>query len=509
MSDPHPFSPTSSRTASPIGQRAVVMGASIAGLLAARILAGRLAEVLLLERDDLPEGAVARKGTPHAVHPHGLLSKGRHVMEALLPGLFAELDGLGAVLGTRADEVLMMAGGRRLAAGPQPLAGVAVSRLALEAGIRRRVLALPGVRALTGVDVNEPVFDAGLQRVTGVRITRRDSGSQEVIAADLVVDCTGRGSRTPTWLTTWGYDAPEEERVDVGIRYSSAYFPRDARTDGLPLAVICQATANLPRPAVMIAQEPDADGQPRWVVGTGGYAGDHPEPTIDGIRRRAQEVGCAEIVRVTHELEPIGEVLRYNYSHSQRRRFERLARFPGRYLVMGDAITSFNPIYGQGMTTAACEALALAAALRDGLDGAHRRFFPAAARVIDTPWQLAVGSDLAIPSVQGRRSAQVRVVNGYLRWLYAAAEVDPHVTYAFSRVVHLLAPPASIMAPRIPLRVLGHRLRRALTAGTHARAVVAHARTRGAAAPATPARSPAAPVAPASSSPSRPAPRGA
>jgi 2-polyprenyl-6-methoxyphenol hydroxylase-like FAD-dependent oxidoreductase len=256
-----------------------------------------------------------------------------------------------------------------------------------------------------------------------------------------------------------GYDAPEEERVDVGIRYASAYFPRDARTEGLPMAAICQATADLPRPAVMIAQEPDAHGQARWVVGTGGYAGDHPEATLEGMRLRARQVGCEEIVRVTHELQPIGEVMRYHFPFSQRRRYERLRRFPARFLIMGDALTSFNPIYGQGMTTAACEALALDDALAGSVHGAYRRFFAAASRVIDTPWQLAVGGDLAIPAVQGKRSAQVRVVNGYLRWVHAAAERDEQVTYAFARVVHLLTAPQSLFAPAVLARVLWRRLR--------------------------------------------------
>ena len=149
-------------------------------------------------------------------------------------------------------------------------------------------------------------------------------------------------------------------------------------------------------------------------------------------------------------------MLRYAFAHSQRRRFERLSDFPERFLAMGDAIASFNPVYGQGMTVAACEALALRDALARGLDGAHRRFFPAAAKVIDVPWQLAVGADLAIPSVPGERPRAVRFVNGYLARVFRAAPHDARVARAFMKVAHLIAAPSSLFAPDIVVRVLWH-----------------------------------------------------
>lgn len=485
-----------------LGQRAVVLGASIAGLLAARALAGRFAEVLLLERDELPLGAIPRKGTPQAIHPHGLLAKGREVLESLFPGFTESLVRQGAILSARPEHLLLVAGGRRFARGARSLQGIGVSRLAIEAELRRRVLALPSVRAVTGVDVRSPVLDAERQRVVGVAISHREGELEETLAADLVVDCTGRGSRAPSWLTSWGYDAPDEERVEVGIRYVSAYFRRGAHPEGFPVGVICSATAQLPRPAVMIAQEPGTDGVPRWVVGVGGYAGDHGEATLEGLRRRAREIGCDEIVRITHDAEPLGDVVRYRFPYSQRRRYERLARFPGRFLLMGDALTSFNPIYGQGMTTAACEALALGTALDLGLEDVHRRFLAAAARVIDTPWQLAVGADLAIPAVRGERTFRTRLLNGYIAWLQGAAEHDAHVALAFVRVVHLVAPPESLVSPGMVARVLWQRLRRA-------RASSILAADSAATTAATAARSPVGRAAPSSWTPSAPALPGA
>ena len=130
--------------------------------------------------------------------------------------------------------------------------------------------------------------------------------------------------------------------------------------------------------------------------------------------------------------------------------------------MLGDALASFNPIYGQGMTAAACQAIALGAALAGGEDGLAKRFFRSAAKVIDAPWQLAVGSDLALPNVPGRRSPALRIMNAYIARLQRAAERDSQVSIAFIRVIHLVATPVSLLAPRVSLRVMfrgGRRFR--------------------------------------------------
>lgn len=459
----HPVNPANSdRSAAPptnrataLGRRALVLGASMSGLIAARVLSERFDEVVLLERDALPAVAAPRKGTPQAIHPHGLLARGREVLEDHFPGFTAALQAQGALVGDLQASVPFVAGGRRFARGVSGHTGVAASRLAIEAEVRRRVLAMPGVRALTEVDVIAPELDAAAGRVTGVRLRHRDAaGADQTLAADLVVDCTGRGSRAPAWLTAWGYDAPAEERVTVGIAYTTAYFEREAEHAPGVAAIIASPTPELPHPGVLIAQEPAGDGVPRWVVGLGGYTGDHPQASLEGLRERARQMGCPELIRVTHEARPISEVTRFAFPHSQRRRYERLARFPARFLVMGDAIASFNPIYGQGMTVAACESLALRDALGRGLDGLSQRFFKAVAKVVDVPWELAVGADLALDCVPGRRPMPVRIVNAYVSRLYRAAEHDPAVALAFLKVVHLVAPPASLFLPGIVSRVL-------------------------------------------------------
>ena len=448
-------------TPPPSTPRAVVLGASLAGLLAARVLSEHFTEVVMLERDELPEQAAPRKGTPHAAHPHGLLARGLEVLEELFPGFTRALVARGALLGDLQRDLAFEASRQRFASGFAGQAALGASRLAIEAEVRRRVLALRGVRTVTGVDVLAPRLAEG--RAVAARYAQRDgaTGSTPVeheLAAALIVDCTGRGSRTPQWLADWGYRAAAEERVDSGICYTSAYFKRIgacALGPGLDKLVAFGAVTNeQPRPGVVIAQEPAADGVPRWVVGVGGFAGDHAAATLQALRERAADIGSPELVKITHEGEMIGEVIRYTMPHSQRRPYEKLARFPAGLLVLGDALTSFNPIYGQGMTVAACEALALREQLALGQAGLARRFFRAAARVVDIPWQLAVGGDLSIDTVPGKRALPLRLVNAYVARIYRVAPHDAEVSAAFQKVVHLLQGPQTLFAPRLLWRVL-------------------------------------------------------
>lgn len=433
-------------------RRAVVIGASMAGLLAARVLHEHYPEVVLLERDDPSPEPALRRGTPQASHAHGLLARGRQILEELFPGFTQRLLAQGAVAGDIGSQVIVQNDGRRFARRPGGELGVCASRPLIEAEVRRGVRALPGVHLIGNVDVLEPVHEQG--RVTGVRFAaRREGAESQVLQAALVVDCSGRGSHSPQWLRAWGYDAPEEERVTVHLHYATAYYERDPADHDMPRAVICTAAPQRPLPGVLLAQEPEGDGPARWVVTLGGYGSDSPALGAEAMQQRVHAMDAPEIGKVVTRARPIGPVRRYAFPHSQRRRYERLARFPRGYLVMGDALTSFNPIYGQGMTVAACEAIALRALLERGGEPEARRFFKAAARAIDIPWQLAVGADLALPSVEGARPLPVRLVNAYIARLNRAAVHDAAIGAAFARVMHLLASPSTLFAPGIVWRV--------------------------------------------------------
>ncbi len=430
-------------------QRALVIGGSLAGLLAARVLQDHVDEVLLLERHDLPADFSQRRATPHTQHTHALLARGRQVFEQLFPGVEADWRAADGRFGDVGTDAAFYAGRRRFAQAHADAVALCLGRSAIEGVLRRRVLALPKVRAVTGVEVQGLVASEDGGRITGLRWRAPDdAGVSGLLTADWVVDASGRGSRLPRWLTELGHAAPAEEQVRCEIRYATAYLKRAPQhAPGLE-AVITAATPDHPRPSVLLSQEGG-----RWVVTLGGYGDDAPPLDRESFIARAEQSAPPELAAVVRDAEFLCEPFGYRFPHSQRRYYERLKRLPQGLLAIGDSLCSFNPVFGQGMSVAACEALALDAALRRGGADVARRYFKAAAKSIDIAWQTAVGADLAIPSVQGERPLPVRIINAYVAKVFQAAQTDATVAVAFQRVSHLLAAPPSLMRPGVMWRV--------------------------------------------------------
>jgi len=433
-----------------IGDRAVVLGASLAGLLAARVLADAYAQVTVIDRDDLPETPMHRRGVPHGRHIHALLARGQQALEELLPGLTAELVAYGVPAGDMLADARMYLSGHRLRNAHTGLGLLCVSRPVLEGQVRARVRALPNVRFLDSCDVAGMTTTPDCRRVTGARVLRRADGSaEELVAADLVVDASGRGSRTPAWLEALGYTRPPTERVRIGLGYATRTYrlPSDALQGDL--AVVQAATPQHPRAGALQVLEGD-----RWILTLAGILGDHPPIDPDGFLAFARSLRFPDIYEAVRDGEPLDDPVGFRFPASVRHRYERLNRFPDSLLVMGDAVASFNPIYGQGMSVAALEALALRRHLERGIGPQPRRFFRDLARVVDVPWDMAAGGDMVFPGVQGRRTLKTRLVNAYLARLHAAAAHDARLASAFVRVAGLVAPPQSLLRPSIVLGVL-------------------------------------------------------
>jgi 2-polyprenyl-6-methoxyphenol hydroxylase-like FAD-dependent oxidoreductase len=190
-----------------------------------------------------------------------------------------------------------------------------------------------------------------------------------------------------------------------------------------------------------------------------GYFGHSAEPELEGFIEYARTLPAPYVYEVIRNAEPLSDPMSARFLASVRRRYEKLQRFPDGYLVFGDAISSFNPIYGQGMSVAALEAVQLAETLADGSNDLAKRFFRRAAKVVDIPWSIAVGNDLRMKETVGPRNAGVNIINWYMSKLHRAAHHDPAPALAFHRVGNLLAPPRSVMHPRILWRVLLGNLR--------------------------------------------------
>jgi hypothetical protein len=281
--------------------------------------------------------------------------------------------------------------------------------------------------------------------VTEVRV---HGDADEDIPADLVVDATGRGSRAPAWLAGWGYPRVDEERIKINLTYTTRYYQLSHDPFDGDQSINPVASPAHPRGAFFTLLPGN-----RAQLSLTGVLGDQPPTDPAGFLAYVRSLPVPDIYDAIRDAEPLGDPVTHRFPASLRRRYELLPDFPDRLLVMGDAVCSFNPVYGQGMTVAAMEAMTLREQLRLG-PPQPRRFFADIARIIDVPWDIAAGGDLAFPEVAGRRTAKVRLGNAYMARVQRAMTRDPRVTTAFMRVAGLLDPPQALMRPGMLLRVL-------------------------------------------------------
>lgn len=441
-----------------VGDRAVVLGGGMAGLLAARVLTEAYAEVTLVDRDELIGVRHARRGVPHGRHAHALLARGQQILAELFPGLQEELDKAGVPSGDIAGNLRWYFNGRRLEPACSGLLSVSATRPVLEAHVRARVAAIPQVSFLERHTIRGVRATADGRRITGVRVIGEDNGGERTLDADLIVDTTGRGSRTPAWLEELGYPRPAEDRVRVDLAYTTRHYRLRSDPYGTDLSINPVASPANPRGAFFPKLD---DGSSQ--LSLTGLLGDHPPTDPEGYLAFVKTLAAPEIYEAVRDAEPLDDPVTFRFPASVRRRYERLRRFPDGLLVMGDAVCSFNPVYGQGMTVAAVEAITLREHLRRGVTPQPGRFFRDISRAIDPPWDISAGGDLAFPDVDGARSLKTRLGNAYIARLHAAATRDAGVTEAFFRVAGLIDPPTALMRPRLVRRVL--RGSRAATGG--------------------------------------------
>ncbi|TDC80733.1 FAD-dependent monooxygenase [Actinomadura sp. 7K507] len=436
-----------------LGERAVVLGGGIAGLLAARVLADAYTEVVIVERDELPDGPGHRRGVPQGRHTHALLARGHSALEELFDGLTAELTASGVPAGDMLADTRVYLSGHLLRAAPSGLTMLGVSRPRLEASIRARVRALPGVTVLDRCDVSGLVADPGGGRVTGARVIRRiDGDAEETVPADLVVDATGRASRTPLWLDSLGHPRPPVAEVPIGICYTSrTYRPASGALNG-HLAVITAATPDHPRGgALQVTEGGD------FLLSLYGVLGDRPATDPEGFDAFAAGLRFPDIHRVLQDSKPLTDPVPYRFPASVRHRYEQLPRLPDGLLVIGDAVCTFNPVYGQGMSVAALEALVLRRHLKRETAPQPMRFQRDIGRIIDTAWTISAKADLAYQNT-GTRSPS-RLIERYITRIHQGATQDPALGRAFLRVAGLIDPPTALLRPTTATRVLRQTLR--------------------------------------------------
>ncbi|ORV98856.1 FAD-dependent oxidoreductase [Mycobacterium kyorinense] len=432
-------------------RHAVVIGASIAGLCAARVLADFYDRVTLFERDQLPATPAQRTAVPQGRHVHLLMARGAAEFEALFPGLLDDMVAAGVpILQNRPQAIYFGAAGHVLGTGQNlrdEFTAYVPSRPQLEWQIRRRVIALPNTEIRQHAVV-EPRFDPTARRVTGVVL---DSG--ELVAADLVVEAAGRGTRLPVWLQQWGYPRPPEEVVDVGIGYATQQL---RIPDGLieQKVVVAGASREQPLGLGMLQYE---DGT--WTLTTFGVAKVEPPHTFSEIRVLAEKLLPPQFTAALEQAEPVGEVAFHRFPTSRWRRYDKLDRFPDGIVPFGDAVASFDPTFGQGMTMTSLQAGHLGDALADPGADVARELNRATAKTTYPVWVMNSVGDFTFHHAGGPMPWWYRPVGNLYDQLLGAAETDPVLAEWFLRRFSLLDSLYMIPSAKLIARTIRHNMR--------------------------------------------------
>jgi len=441
-------------------QQAVVIGGSVAGLLAARVLADHFERVTIIERDRLPENPTIRSGVPQAHHLHVLLARGHVILESLFPGLDAELDQAGAPMIEWGYDTSGLGRNGWLPRFHSGIKTRSVSRALLEWHVRQRLTQGYAIEFMPETQVNNLVANEDKLTIIGLDVQARGGArEQKRLLADLIVDASGRTSHTPEWLQAFGYDTPEETHVNSYLGYSTRWFKKPAGFQADRKGLII---ANTPPDGLRAGALWEVEGS-QIVVTLVGVNRDYPPTDESGFLDFARSLPDGAIYEAINDAEPISDIYGYQRTANRLRHYERLALWPERLVVLGDAACAFNPVYGQGMTTGALGALELDGCLRDAtgnLNGLGARFQKRLAKATSIPWLMATGEDLRYPATEGQRPGwPTRLVQKYIDRVQLVLPLDTHVAQTFFEVMNLLKPPTALFQPIIAVKVLGMSIR--------------------------------------------------
>lgn len=426
-------------------QHAIVLGASMGGLLAARVLSEHFVQVTVLDRDRLPSEPAPRRGVPQSNHGHTIWTGGSEIIGELFPGLLDELVAAGTpTIDDDYSQMYFVLNEQHINTNAMDPAHAATmytpSRGLLEHLVRQSVAKESNVDIQDGVTVTGLLTEDG--NVSGVTI---DAGSR---TADLVVDCMGRAARTPAWLESMGYDRPPETTADVDVAYSTSLIRLRPGTLHEKLVFI-SPTAGCPRAMLLFQHEQDT-----CEVVALGIGGVKPPTDRDEFLDYLAAFAPAHIVEALRESEQLAAIHAHRFHQARWRRYDKMRRFPDGLLAFGDAVCSFNPAWGQGMTTAAKQALCLREALESGLDNLAPRVHRSVARTLRPVWTFNAESDRIILGIEhGEPSVLDRITAASMNRFFRAASQDGQLAQRLLRVVGMLESPTHFLAPSVGLGI--------------------------------------------------------
>ncbi|MEM6754951.1 MAG: monooxygenase [Cyanobacteria bacterium P01_C01_bin.38] len=435
--------------------KAVVIGGSIAGLLAARVLAESFESVTIIESDKLPLEPDKRKGVPQSVQPHVLFTKGYRILEELFPGIGEDLSAAGALSIDWAREFYVYIQGKWTLNCTQPsdIVSFTCSRPLLEWVIRKRLQNYPQVQFLEQHRVIGFLTDSNRSQITGLQLTPLAKNTEDrykEFTASLVVDAGGRRSNSPQWLKDLGFKAPPETVINPHLGYATRRYKKpDDFTDNWKVMLISQEPPDDKRLGYLASIEGD-----ELIATLGGYGGDFPALDNKGFLEFASSLPSNKFYETIKNAEPVSPIYAHRATANRQRHYEQID-LPDGFVTLGDAVCALCPVYGQGMTVSALSAMVLKDWLaKDKL--IPRNFQKSLAKSNNYHWMVATASDSRFPTTSGRRnpSKVSKLLGWYNQRLMQTINQDADLYTLFIEISHLLKSPLALYHPRVLLKVL-------------------------------------------------------
>ncbi|MEG4115101.1 MULTISPECIES: 2-polyprenyl-6-methoxyphenol hydroxylase-like oxidoreductase [unclassified Microcoleus] len=443
---------------------AIIIGGSLAGLLASRVLAKHFDRVSIVERDFFPEQPAPRPGIPQSSHLHILLNRGKIILEELFPGLENELISAGAPRLNPKSIGWFSPAGWAPQFSPDLNDLIMFSRDLLDWQIRRRLAENTNVHFLEGGTVTGLLANASRAKIAGVSVGFRDRHNPsnihaENLYADLVVDAGGKVSKTPQWLKSLGYEPPQETVINAFVGYATRIYKcRGKLSDTAPVFVSPGPPFRTRGGAIF-----PLEGN-RWLVGFAGGDRDYPPTDEAGFLEFARSLPTPTIYDAIKDAEAITPIYSYRGTENRLRHYDRLSRYPENLAVIGHAVCAFNPVYGQGMTVAALDAQMLDRWLQKqrerypegDLTGFGLQFQEKLAKLHTIPWMFAISQDSRYRGSTGAKlNLATRLTIDYMDLVLKVLVGDAKVCQAFLEVLHMIESPAVLFHPSIALKAIG------------------------------------------------------
>jgi len=440
------------------GDRAVVIGGSIAGLLSARVLADSFANVTIIETDKLPDRPDARKGVPQSVQPHVLFTRGYRILEELFPGIGTELSAAGALTIDWPREFYLFnhRGWSANAESPSDIVSFTCSRPLLEWAIRQRLSNFSNVQFVEQHRVTGLLCNPSKTHITGVCLRSIGSSNEDKLPAALVVDAGGRRSQAPHWLESLGFTPPPETVVNPFLGYATRrYREPENFQNGWKVMLISHSPPHNTRLGYLAKIE---GGE--WIATLGGYGHDFPPLDNTGFLEFARSLPSPEFYEAIKDAEPVSPIYAHRATANRLRHYEKVM-LPQGFVALGDAVCALCPVYGQGMTVSALSAIVL----RDWLRKPHRfadrsllpsRFQKSLAKSNSPHWMLATGQDSRFSTTSGgsKPSRSSGLLQWYTKRLFSMTNQDPSFHTLLLEIVHLLKSPVALFHPKVVFQVI-------------------------------------------------------